>query len=86
MSKHYALTPAEQAFVEDLIGSGRYGSVDEVVSEALRLLQEHEPFPTLDIETLRRLWREGVESGGYKPAEEVVARLVAKYRDMERGA
>ncbi len=82
MSKHYALTPAEQAFAEDLVGSGRYRSIDEVVSAALGLLKEHEPAPTLDLETLRRLWREGVESGGYKPAEEVFARLLAKYRAM----
>ena len=87
MSRHYALTPAEQAFAEDLVGSGRFGSIDEVVSEALRLLKEHEPFPALDIETLRRLWQEGIESGGHKPAEEVFARLLAKYRAMaeERG-
>ena len=82
MSRHYALTPAEQAFAEDLVGSGRYASIDDVVSEALRMLKEHEPSPALDVETLRRLWREGVESGGYKPAEEVFARLLAKYRGM----
>ena len=71
MSRHYALTPAEQAFAEDLVGSGRYASVDDVVSEALRLLKEHEPPRALDLETLRRLWQEGIDSGGYKPAEEV---------------
>jgi antitoxin ParD1/3/4 len=88
MSRHYALTPAEQAFAEDLVGSGRYASVDDVVSEALRLLKEHEPPRALDLETLRRLWQEGIDSGGYKPAEEVFARLLAKYRGMaeERGA
>lgn len=88
MSKHYALTPAEQAFAENLVGSGRFASIDEVVSEALRLLKEQEPPPTLDFETLRRLWHEGIDSGGSKPAEEVFARLLAKYRGMaeERGA
>jgi antitoxin ParD1/3/4 len=84
MSRHYALSPAEESFAEELVGSGRFGSVDEVVREALRLLKEHEPFPALDIETLRRLWREGVESGASVPAEEVFDRLEAKYEAMAR--
>ena len=84
MSKHYALTPDDQAFAEDLVGSGLYASVDEVVSEALRLLKEREPHPPLDLETLRRLWREGVESGPSVPAEEVFDRLEAKYAAMAR--
>jgi antitoxin ParD1/3/4 len=86
MSKPYALSPADETFAEELVDKGRYESVDEVVREGLRLLKEHEQGPTLDMEGLRHAWMKGVESGGYKPAEEVLARLVAKYRDMERGA
>ncbi len=87
MSKPYALSPIDETFAEELVESGLYGSIDEVVREGLRLLKEHEQGSTLDIEELRRAWMKGVESGGYKPAEEVFARLIAKYRAMaeERG-
>jgi antitoxin ParD1/3/4 len=88
MSKPYALNPGDETFAEELVDRGLYGSVDEVVREGLRLLKEHEQGPRRDLEELRRAWTEGIESGGYKPAEEVFARLLAKYRGMaeERGA
>jgi antitoxin ParD1/3/4 len=84
MSRHYALSPAEEAFAEELVGSGRYRSVDEVVREALRILKEHEPFPALDLDALRRLWRKGAESGVSVSAEDVFDRLEAKYEAMAR--
>jgi antitoxin ParD1/3/4 len=84
MTKHYALSSADEAFAEKLVERGLYASVDDVVREGLRLLREQEEEPALDIETLRRLWREGVESGDPKPAEEVFDRLEAKYETMAR--
>jgi antitoxin ParD1/3/4 len=88
MSKHYALTSVEERFAEQLVANGRYANVDEVVREGLRLLREHEEAPALDLNTLRRFWREGFESGESRPAEEVFDQLEAKYDAMarERGA
>ena len=85
MSRPYVLSPAEEAFAERLVASGRYASVDDVVQEGLRLLREHEHAPALDLDTLRRLWREGVESGDSKPADGIFDRLEAKYEALAQG-
>ena len=85
MSRPYVLSPADEAFAERLVASGRYASIDDVIQEGLRLLQEHENAPALDIETLRRLWREGVESGNPIPADDVFDRLEEKYEALARG-
>ena len=82
MSRPYVLSPAEEAFAERLVASGRYASIDDVIQEGLRLLQERESAPALDLETLRRLWREGVESGDPIPADDVFDRLEAKYEAL----
>ena len=39
-----------------------------------------------DIQRLRQAWREGVESGGYQPAETIFAELGARYETPHRGA
>jgi antitoxin ParD1/3/4 len=85
MTKPYVLTPDEATFAEELVSSGRFASVDDVVQEALRLLKDQEDALMVDIDGLRRAWREGVESGDYQPADEVFDRLEAKYRAMAEG-
>jgi antitoxin ParD1/3/4 len=84
MTKPYVLTPDEATFAEELVSSGRFASVEDVVQEALRLLKDQEEAPMPDLETLRRLWREGVESGDPIPADEVFDELEAKYEAMAR--
>ena len=42
MSMNVSLTPELEQFVQTKVRSGRYNSASEVVSEALRLLEEHE--------------------------------------------
>jgi antitoxin ParD1/3/4 len=85
MTKPYVLTPDEATFAEELVSIGRFASVEDVVQEALRLLKDQEEALMVDIDRLRRAWREGVESGDYRPADEVFDRLEAKYRAMAEG-
>lgn len=59
-------------FVQSQIDSGRYANLNEVVDAGLRLLQQ---------EQLRQDIEAGVESGPALAAEEVFARLSAKYQD-----
>jgi antitoxin ParD1/3/4 len=87
MTKPYVFTPSEEGLVERLVASGRYASAEEVVREALQLLreaEESEHLPIRDLESFRRAWREGFESGDPAPAEEVFDRLEAKYEAMAR--
>lgn len=79
MTKPYVLTRAEQVFVEELVASGRYASVDEVVHEALeRFFEEEVHVSASSLEDLRRAWQEGVASGDYRSADETLQRLDAK--------
>jgi antitoxin ParD1/3/4 len=82
MPSSYALGDQFERFVEKLIKSGRYNSKSEVIRDGLRLLQDREEGRAAKLDELRRLFREGVESGPRRPAEQVFDRLEAKYRKM----
>ncbi len=57
-----SLTPQLEAFVRELVGSGRYNSASEVVREALRFAQEREQVRAIKLEALREEIRRGLES------------------------
>ena len=63
-----------QAFVDELVKSGRYGSVSEVVREGLRLVEEREQ----KLQALRDTINRSIERGGSVTPEEVDARLDAR--------
>ncbi|MEP9373943.1 type II toxin-antitoxin system ParD family antitoxin [Mesorhizobium sp. KR1-2] len=70
--------PLEE-FVNQLVKSGRYNSKSEVLREGVRIIQEREmKLAALDAAIARGI--ADAEAGRVKPAEEVFARLEAKYK------
>lgn len=59
------LTPDLLRFAEAEVASGRFASVDEVVTQALRLLRERDMAEAADIERLRQAWRAGEAAGDF---------------------
>lgn len=58
-----ALTPEMAAVVRRCVESGEYASSSEVIREALRDWKYKRDFQQVEIEKLRSLWKEGIESG-----------------------
>jgi antitoxin ParD1/3/4 len=70
-----------ERFVDELVASGRYNSKNEVLREAVLLIQEREALlADLDASIERAL--ADADAGRGKPASEVFDRLEAKYRAM----
>jgi antitoxin ParD1/3/4 len=70
-----------ERYVDDLVKNGRYNSKSEVLREGVRLIQEREArLAALDVAIARGV--ADADAGKVKPAEEVFARLTAKYRAM----
>jgi antitoxin ParD1/3/4 len=74
------LTPEMAAAVRHAVESGEYASASEVIREALRLWKEHQVARERELDELRRVWREGIESG---PATRLdFAEIKAKGRNL----
>jgi antitoxin ParD1/3/4 len=74
-----ALTPDMAAEVRAAVEGGDYGSVSEVVRDALRDWRLRRKLERLEIDDLRRLVQDGIASGPGLDADDVFARLTAKY-------
>jgi len=66
-----ALTSEMAAFVRDAVESGEYASSSEVIREALRDWKQKRLLQLHEIDELRRLWQEGIDS------------TAGRYTDME---
>jgi len=70
-----------EAYVAQLVASGRYNSKSEILREGVRLIQDRETrLAALDAAIARGL--ADADAGRIKPAAEVFDRLDAKYRAM----
>jgi antitoxin ParD1/3/4 len=73
------LGPQLEDFVTQLVSRGRYNSKSEVLREGVRLIQERETkLAVLDAALARGI--ADADAGRVTPAEEVFARLEAKYK------
>ena len=62
-----ALTPEFAADVRQAVATGEYASTSEVIRDALRAWKQVRQGRAVVIDELRRLWRDGVESGESAP-------------------
>jgi antitoxin ParD1/3/4 len=74
-----SLTADMAAEVRAAVQDGDYGSVSEVVRDALRVWRLRRKIETLETEELRRLVQEGIDSGPGLEAGTVFARLRARF-------
>jgi len=58
-----SLTPHLEALIKNKIDSGRYTSINEVIREALGLLEERDQLHELKLEELRKEIQKGIDSG-----------------------
>ena len=58
-----ALTPEFMALLRDAVDTGEYTSASEVIRDALRHWKQRRDARDLNVEELRQLWQEGVDSG-----------------------
>ncbi|MFC5066756.1 type II toxin-antitoxin system ParD family antitoxin [Flaviflagellibacter deserti] len=63
MASSYSLGEHYEKLIRELVDSGRYASASEVVRDGLRLVEEREETRQVKLEALRRMVREGIESG-----------------------
>jgi antitoxin ParD1/3/4 len=78
-----ALTPEMLAFVREAVESGEYASSSEVMREALRVWKRRRALEKKEVEELRRLWDEGLESGPGRLADMAAIKAEARRRLVE---
>lgn len=67
MPSSYTIGEHFEAFIQELIASGRYTSASEVMRDGLRLLEEQEQLYQLRLEALRKEIQAGIDSGDAGP-------------------
>ena len=86
MPTSVALSPHFEAFIRQLVESGRFNNASEVVRAGLRLLEEHEAEQAAKLQALREAVAVGLASGPDLSEDEVFDRLEAKYLAMAEAA
>lgn len=86
MPRDVELGETLEAFLTELVASGRYSSADEALREALKLLRQREAArASLEADLQKGL--DSLDAGQGRPADEVFDELIHKYERMakERG-
>lgn len=65
--------------IRSAVDAGEYATTSEVIRDALRAWRLKRRVETLEMDELRRMVREGMESGPSIPAADVFAELRARY-------
>jgi antitoxin ParD1/3/4 len=79
-----SLTPKLEGFVKAKVKTGDYNNASEVIREALRVLQEREADRKVQLRALKRLIREGEDSGAAVAWEPEVIKDKARARMRKR--
>lgn len=79
-----SLTPKLEGFVKAKVKTGDYNNASEVIREALRALQEREADRKAQVRALRKLLREGEESGPPVPWDLEEIKTMARERVRKR--
>ena len=76
-----SIPPETEKLIQDKINSGLYHSVDEVIHEAFRLLNEHDQSYQNHLNQLREEILEGIQSGPSTPLnmEDVIDRAQKRW-------
>ncbi len=78
-----SMTPQLEKFVNRKVASGEFGSVSDVIHEALRLMDEVEKDRELELEELRREIQIGIDEadrGDLLDVDGAMHELIEKYR------
>ncbi len=80
-----ALTSEMAAIVRKAVETGEYASSSEVIREALREWNRKRLLREKELEEIRRLWNEGLESGPgqFADIEEIKAEARRRYANTE---
>lgn len=78
------LSPELAAMVDSAVSAGEYASASEVIRDALRQWKERRDLLGYSVEELRRLLREGIESGPSVEGPSAMKRLTEKYEAMKK--
>ena len=67
MPSSYSIGEHYEAFAKELVASGRYASVSEVLRDGLRLMEEREALRAWKLAELKKTIQEGLDSGEPEP-------------------
>lgn len=63
MPSSYSIGEHYEAFAKELVASGRYASISEVLRDGLRLMEEREALRAWKLNELKKAIQEGIDSG-----------------------